>query len=208
MENEAGSIEERKQRLREELGIHPVPEDADPFLFRPGAPRHQYAVVKGHNTWDVIAEGYRLAAEKLADAVLSMGTGQDCLVYPICFMYRCYLEIRLKELLVSAQPGIHVIGYRHDLLKLWKDAEPLVRQYSGAPTGNIDRIEPVLRRFHEIDPAGDGFRYPFSAKGARNLRLLTEIDIGELNQTMSAIAGELDGASTGLYEAAITGQQE
>ncbi len=200
MGNEDSFIEERKRQLRETLGINTIPEDVDLFSFRSGGRRHHYAVVNSSNTWDVIANGYRLAAEELAVLVLSSGNNQDELVYPICFLYRSYLETRLKELLVSAKPAIDVIKYKHDLLKLWKDAEPLVRQYSGGPIENVDRIKRCVGQFHEIDRAGDGFRYPLSAKGARNLASPTQIDIGTLRRTMETIAGELDGASTGLNE--------
>ena len=194
-------VVERKRELRKQAGIYPLPANAELFKFQPGSPRRHYAVVNGLNTWDAIAEGQRLGAEKLAEFILKTGNQQDFLVYPILFLYRCYLETRLKQILVAASGGpIDAGSFSHDLQKLWKQAEPLIRRYAGSPPEYIRPIGRYIAQFHEIDPNGQAFRYPTATSGGRHLLSVSEIDVGLLRQVMESIASELDGASTGLDE--------
>ena len=196
-DKELNDIMERKRKLRRQAGIFPLPANAELFEFQPGNPRHHYAVVSGLNTWDAIAEGQRLAADKLADFILKTGNEQDFLIYPILFLYRCYLETRLKEILVAASDAPSV---SHDLQKLWKQAEPLIEKYAGSPPEYIEPIGRYIDQFHEKDPNGQAFRYPTATTGNRHLPGVSEINVGLLRRVMESIAIELDAASTGLYE--------
>ena len=142
-----GYVLERKRDLRRQMGIYPLPMHAELFRAQPGSPRHHHAVVGRGNTWDAIAEGHRLGANQLADFILKTGTEQDFLVYPICFLYRCYLETSLKEILVAAHGGIIDAGeYGHDLQKLWEDAEPQIKRYAGSPPEYIEPIGGYIAR--------------------------------------------------------------
>ena len=193
-------VMDRKRELRRKYGIQPPPPDFELFMYRPGSPRHHYALVKGFNTWDSIAEGFRRGADKLANSVLNSGSEQDYLIYPICLLYRFYLEIRLKELLVASGQSKGISNYGHDIKKLWKDARLLVEEYSGAPPEHITAIERVIDQFHRADPRAESFRYPADKAGSPLLPDTTQVDIGQLRGIIAVMAGDLDGASTGLYE--------
>ena len=138
--------------------------------------------------------------DNLADSVISNGYNQDLLVYPICFLYRCALEIRLKELLVSAHPNKDVSAYKHDLSKLWEAAEPPVCRHINPQLVDVDLIKFYVLQFHNIDPEGHGFRYPTAKSGAKKLPALTQVDMGQLRQVVTSIAKELGGISTAIDE--------
>ena len=49
--------------------------------------------------WWIYATGYKLGADLLVQYVTETHKNQDRLIYPIVFLYRQYLELRLKELI-------------------------------------------------------------------------------------------------------------
>jgi hypothetical protein len=53
---------------------------------------------------NLYAIGYKRAAELLLEHVKNSGRDQDTLVYPIIFLYRHYLELRLKSNCVRPTP--------------------------------------------------------------------------------------------------------
>jgi hypothetical protein len=53
--------------------------------------------------WDYYATGYKSAADVLVDNALTSRSNLDIHVFPIVFLYRQYLELRLKELVTSGR---------------------------------------------------------------------------------------------------------
>ena len=45
--------------------------------------------------------GYKHAADNLVAQIVNGDPYQDALVFPICFLYRQYIELRLKEIIKS-----------------------------------------------------------------------------------------------------------
>ncbi|MCH8318510.1 MAG: hypothetical protein IIA88_08445 [Bacteroidetes bacterium] len=89
------------------------------------------AIINLHyDKWDLYAEGYKLAAELLFEKVSEAKSNQDYLVYPIVFLTRHYIELRLKEIILKGKklldkkkekPPTH-----HDLSSLWFECEKLI----------------------------------------------------------------------------------
>lgn len=50
--------------------------------------------------WNFFANGYKLAADMLIDRIEGNPPG-DCLIAPVLFLYRHWIELKLKELIVS-----------------------------------------------------------------------------------------------------------
>lgn len=48
-------------------------------------------------------EGYKRAADLLVAHVMEKGKDQDYLVYPITFLYRQHLELRIKEIIADGR---------------------------------------------------------------------------------------------------------
>ena len=52
-----------------------------------------------HDPLELYATAYKEAAEKLVKDVITSRRQRDTLVYPIVFLYRHYIELRLKEII-------------------------------------------------------------------------------------------------------------
>lgn len=123
------------------------------------------------------ALGYYYAANFLVDhAVSSTNNIKDKLVYPICFNYRQFIELTLKQLIIYAE-------------KFYKKSEYLGYEYRKATnfvtdnlmsTHSLERLlnwlinilscvseyefeedkRNLIIDFHNTDPSGQKFRYP------------------------------------------------
>lgn len=88
-------IESQMLRMKESLFTSKFTPDPDSYM-------NAYS----GGDWDTYAMGYKRAGDILVQYVADNDWDQDFLVYPITFLYRQYLELRLKEL-----SGLHcVIG--------------------------------------------------------------------------------------------------
>ena len=174
-------------------------------LFTPNSysccDRHLYACLHlTDEAWDTYAEGYRRAADILVDYVADNDRDQDFLVYPIAFLYRHYLELRLKELrIISSKLSGRSIGpfLGHDLMKLWSEARPNIDQNRLGPQikGNLNAIEERLKELQVIDPSSDAFRYPEHKLGEPSLKRMQEINLKHLQDVVRGISNVLDGIS-------------
>ena len=66
--------------------------------------------------------GYKMAADSLVAQIIETGRYQDSLVFPVCFLYRQYIELRLKEVIRSGrrlldEPG--AFPQHHKIQHLW-----------------------------------------------------------------------------------------
>lgn len=156
-------------------------------------------IVGGDEAWDTYAEGYKLAGDKLVDAVITeRGWQIDFMVYPIVFLYCHYLELRLKEL--SLKVGIKVLG-THKLLPLWKALRPRLEAVWNDPESQAFNalIEARLSELDVVD-SSESFRYPKLKGGQSTLAGLREINVERLKNVIQAVSNVLDGSSIGLYE--------
>src|SRR5207245_1195494 len=64
---------------------------------------HNACLNYGGNSWELYASGYKDAADILSERVFETRRHADFLIYPITFLYRHYLELRLKEMIVAGQ---------------------------------------------------------------------------------------------------------
>ena len=105
-------------------------------LLGPGQPWKMNAClnISGDITHGYI-EGYRKGAERLVEWVEVELTDQDYLVYPILFLYRHHLELRLKEILGL----LRSVGLRkdpppkgHDIRQQWSEAKAVLFRLAGA----------------------------------------------------------------------------
>jgi hypothetical protein len=182
----------------------PWPSANDDLFGSAGGPWRGVANVQGvwgigtHPT--VYAVGYREAAEVLVKHVLDTGYHTDFLVYPIMFLYRQYVELRLKEIavlgarLVDATPPPDEVTGGHALEPLWKFCRVVVEKADSGPTADLDNAERTLDKLTWADPGSFAFRYATNKNGSRSLpKGLTIIDIARVNEVMSGIGNLLDG---------------
>ncbi|MBI2934716.1 MAG: hypothetical protein HYY29_03995 [Chloroflexi bacterium] len=116
--------------------------------------------------WDVYAEGYKKGGDALVQYVIEHRYLRDCLVYPILFLYRQYLELRLKNLIrvSSGLGGGNVdIPLGHGLLELWDEVRQNMTAIlmSGSDTESVfEAIGGRLKELDKIDRTSQASRYP------------------------------------------------
>lgn len=156
---------------------------------------------KGPESANLYARGYRIGAEYLADYVMNMHRHQDVLVYPIVFMWRHYVELRLKEIIRSASTSMDdstELKLDHKLHALWKRLRPLVEEIElDADPFPLNAVEEIIAQLDEIDRHSFAFRYPTGKDGAPSLPgELSYINIRNFTEVMQRVANFLDAVAT------------
>ena len=159
------------------------------------------------------AVGYKEAADVLAARFLEDWQGMDGLVYPIVFLYRHALELRLKQVIVAGQQLLDIsvdfqeeLLDKHKLLELWKIYRKILRGvkcWPADPPQTLDAIEALVKDFDEKDPEGINFRYPHTIKrkgGKPTLPNLTHVDIKNLHEVMQRLAVFFERQMDGIGE--------
>lgn len=188
------SAKNKIRELRERYGI-PTAEKGVP-LFQPGVDESYVAVIYPGN--DIRAWGFKMAADKLVDIAAKELGYSDYLVYAVAYLYRMYIELRLKDIIEIVK---QVSRTGHDLEKLWEE----VRQTTGGSSQwfddqELEAVEEEIREFHRIDPFSDAFRYSTNLKGEPSLKDIRTIDLKHLKQVIDSISTALEGSYTAAFE--------
>lgn len=153
-------------------------------------------------------EGYRIAARTLAKQVCETGEDRDLLIFPIIYLYRHHLELRLKRLIVVGaflidktldEPEIKQVTTKHNLNDLWTTLKPFLRSVNETwegdpiPTEDLDGIDSYVKQLTKVDPDSQAARYEFSTKGAKSISGISHINIGTFSALMERLAAYLDG---------------
>lgn len=154
--------------------------------------------------WDIYADGYKRAADLLVKYVRSARSGQDALVFPIVFLYRQYIELRLKELIIH---GNHLLNIpdefpkHHKIDQFWRQGRKIMeKMWPNGPAGDLDAVEECIQQFSQKDPSSMAFRYPTDKAGNQSLPGLKHINLRNLAEVVDRIASLLDGVSMGISE--------
>jgi hypothetical protein len=155
--------------------------------------------------WDTYAMGYKMAGDVLVQYIKDNDRYQDFLVYPIAFLYRQYLELRLKELILVGSALLNkdfTIPKTHDLVSLWRQARPNMEAvWSGSETRvYLNMVEDRLKELCDLDSGSYVFRYPEDIKGEPSLTGIRYINLKQLMDVIQGISNVIDGASTGMGE--------
>lgn len=155
--------------------------------------------------WDTYAEGHKSAGDIAVQYVVENNWYQDFLVYPIVFVYRHYLELRLKELYFVSSRLLdqHVdMPTGHDLLVCWNRVRSNIETvWSDARTKHtLDIIEDRLKELNSVDIRSDSFRYPVDKQGKPTLAGLRHINLKHLKEVVQGISNFLDDSSIGMGE--------
>ncbi len=108
--------EKIKKKIRELRGKYGIPtaEKGVP-LFQPGI--YESCVANVYPSDDIRALGFKSAADKLVDMAVKETGCADYLVYSIVYLYRMYIELRLKAIIESAK---QIYRKGHDLKSFGK----------------------------------------------------------------------------------------
>ncbi len=159
-------------------------------------------------------KAFKDAAELILDAQESVKRHNDRLIFPVLYLYRHYLELQLKELVIlGVKCGKFKLEEvndkkkgdlrRHDLDKLWKLVKPfLVESY---PKDNrVLYTELIVDDFHLLDKDGQILRFD-REKDTLNKRpykeiLPCQITLAELREKMSKVFDHLDSSYGGILD--------
>ncbi len=160
------------------------------------------------NKWDAYATGYKDAADIIVARVVETHQGMDNLVYPVAFLYRHYLELRLKEIIIHGRQlvGAPRVGkWNHDIGKLWCTARQLLEQiYPKDSKANLNIVGECIEVFCQFDLTSTNFRFPANNDDSPTLTGVNRINLRHLGEVMGRIAGLLDSASTAISEYLIS----
>ena len=175
----------------------------------------------GAGDWDAYAQAFKLAAETLVEHIGESRMHLDLLVFPIVFLYRQYLELRLKDLIQETTGLDNEDRDTHDLTRLWRKVRPELQKVFPTSTADFDVAEQKIKQFTTVDPGSFTFRYPEDKKGSPTLPPkpkwiglgpdgaliippsppgLRQIDLLRLREGMSDLAQLLDGCSIAIYD--------
>ena len=122
-----------------------------------------------HDPLELYATAYKEAAEKLVKDVITSRRQRDTLVYPIVFLYRHYIELRLKEIIRAGRKFLDEPGdfpKHHRVDELWPFAKGIIERVfeNAEDKPDFEFVEHILAEFSRYDPESFSFRYPTSKK--------------------------------------------
>lgn len=143
-------------------------------LFR-GAPDwyHNACINYGLDPWWVYSEGYHRAVEVLTNHAMESRGDLDCLVFPIVFLARHSLELRIKDLIQTAailNKAESKPSLSHKLTDLWGSLrDRLVDLFPGDDPAALQDVDNFVSELSRFDHSSTTFRYPENTEGAPSL---------------------------------------
>ncbi len=156
-----------------------------------------------HDALELYTLGYKEAADSLVSKIVVGGRYQDILVFPICFLYRQYIELRLKEIIRSGRrlldepsdfPKHHKIKYLWDLVG--KILNKVFADDSEPP--DLSLAAHVVAEFSKLDPDSFAFRYPIDKSGENSLQGISHINLRRVADFVGSFSKSMEGASTAI----------
>lgn len=168
--------------------------------------RHNAIVSSGIKKFFLFSEGYKTAAIKLSEQLDGSAFHANYLVYPLIFLNRHFLELRLKELISGLNFIVnhkYEFANEHSLDILWKTYIVKIgeaNQIEAPDRKLLDDIGRLLSEFNFIDPKSFSFRYPVDTAQDRKPSLkMTNIDLYNFVLTMKKLYNFFDWQSDYIF---------
>jgi hypothetical protein len=178
-----------------QFDLDPLPTPSDTLFLEDSKWWHNACLDMVGKGWESYANGYKKAADMLAIKFMENYQGLDSLIFPIIFLYRHYVELRLKQIILLYEPDRKKEG--HDLIKLWEVChEIFVSNWPEEPKTEWDNIERLVLEFSKMDSNNINFRYPETRQNNKNpqnsnqptLPSLSKVSIRNLHEVMQRLA--------------------
>ena len=168
--------------------------------------------------WYLLATAYKNAADSIVDglpSVLLPGHHRLYIVGPTMFLYRHYLELHLKTLLLDLRKLANTevtdpLPRSHSLLQVWQSVKRLLSETEEARFSEADRgvgstiycaIEERIKEFNDIDKNSMRYRYPVDLNGVRILaKLPTAGQLSHVKDIIEVISGYFGGIEVWIHE--------
>lgn len=154
--------------------------------------------------WHLYATGYLEAANELVENIASGNIRKgkvDKLAYPIAFMYRHHIELKIKQLYLKVCYYLKVtptLKTTHTLLGNWEDFKVKLSQASAnfnltAETIQyLQVIEIKLNQLATLDNTSISFRYPIDKSGSNHHSNRNYLHLGQLGDFVTELAQDLE----------------
>lgn len=190
-----------------------------------------FDVIQWHSIrdqWYLVAASYKNAADLLVDELpdaLLLGLERRYIACPIMFLYRHYLELELKALMLDLQAlgkqkrvdhnqaaqDFDAKLPKHPLMESWRpvrnmllaiDDEARTNDVAFTEANAIESaIEERIKEFDKIDEKSMNFRYPVSNRGAPILGPLPDAqEMSRVKEIVEVIAGYFGSIETWIHE--------
>ncbi len=147
--------------------------------------------------------GYKEAADYLASHA-SENNKQDLFIYPMMFLYRHYLELRFKVIIIRGKELIGESGsfpHTHKLSELWSQSKAILQKiWNQEIAADFVLVEKIVNDFEQMDSRAEAFRYPMSRAGDKYLADVKHINIEIVARGIGEVAGLLESAYAGILE--------
>ncbi|CAH1002446.1 hypothetical protein LEM8419_03325 [Neolewinella maritima] len=183
--------------LEEEIEF---PRKDDKLFIDDGPVIYKAWLHKSFQQFGTYATSYGYAAKYLIDSIVlrEEQDGKDFLVYPIVFLIRHYVELRLKELIQGlnyCNSQNYGFPSHHRIDNMWGEFK---RQYREIGEKDDDdefkAMDQIIKELSGSDPISMHFRYPVDKAG--NLTQIHDyICIKNLRSTFKRLSMLLDGLS-------------
>jgi len=150
----------------------------------------------GHGRLVIMMTGYKMAADLMVEKARVSNYERDCLVFPIIFNYRQFIELSLKYLLATygSSVGVPANWKSHDLAVLWVQFQKVLE---GFGSEDVDETDPVVAgivaQFAKVDPRSYSYRYPVDVHGKPIPLEFEQLDLEALADVMAALDGYFSG---------------
>lgn len=192
---------------------YPRPDKASDLFASSGKRRDEVMMGGKDNDWDLYCMGYWRAADALVDHITQNRNADlerpyasywESQAYAALFLYRHYLELRLKEMLLGYAGDFSSIDREHRLLNLWealvrREQEVLRESPSGEAIADLETAKRIISEFDRMDKDSQAFRYPKDRKGQLTIPPI-QFDLVLLKEALGWLSQLLDGWSLGIHE--------
>ena len=170
--------------------------------------------------WDTYCVGYKHAADLVVenssigrlnyDRYYNLSRSINVLVLPAVFLYRQYLELRLKSIRIKykIQKSIHEYNkipneveidllfernfYKHDISTSWNKCKEIIEELNQAEhdtddSKELDVMGQYIKEFSDLDKTSYAFRYPIDTNGKLISYKTHSFSIKRLCKTMNEI---------------------
>jgi len=132
---------------------------------------------------------------------------KNFLVFPIVFLYRHYIELRLKEIIkngyllnINNDNQIHYTK-EHSIDKLWNETKKIIKEALQEQAKRyVAPLDKLIKEFSKVDPGSYCFRYPVDTKGVPLKFDISHINLRNLSEVIEGMANLLDEVSIGISE--------
>lgn len=181
------------------------PEDGDILFNEMNVDYHHNAIIRsGISSFFLYSDSYKEAALKLFSQLDGSAYNANTLVYPLVFISRHFLELRLKELISGLNYAVTEefnFPKGHKLMNLWSEYKRLVIEAGegyGPEKIHIENTEKLILEFDSVDPGSMSFRYPVDAEKNPSLGM-TNLDLENFRLTMEKLFRFFDMQSDAVF---------